>query len=80
MPALDSLPSIYVGYYDDVDSRGSYTGRVLSGLFSSLSYQVHNYGGLVAIRIALGFCEGGLLPGLVCHVLFLHTPFFPTNP
>lgn len=27
--------------------------------------KVHNFGGLVAIRLCLGFCEGGLLPGMV---------------
>jgi hypothetical protein len=41
-------------------------------LSSHPSHQVHNYGGLIAIRMALGFCEGGLLPGLVCDKSFLH--------
>ncbi len=35
------------------------------GLITTLSGLIHNYGGLVAIRLMLGLCEGGLLPGMV---------------
>lgn len=35
--------------------------------------QVNNYGGLLAIRLCLGFCEGGLLPGMVSVVIVLNT-------
>lgn len=36
-----------------------------------ISKQVHNFSGLVAIRLVLGLCEGGLLPGIVSD-----NPFF----
>lgn len=36
--------------------------------------KVHNYSGLLAIRIFLGFCEGGLLPGMVNTLQLGHTP------
>ena len=35
------------------------------GLVTTLSGLVQNYGGLVAIRLMLGLCEGGVLPGMV---------------
>jgi hypothetical protein len=35
------------------------------GVVTTLSGLVQNFGGLVAIRLALGLCEGGLLPGIV---------------
>lgn len=38
------------------------------GIMTMLTGVVHNFGGLVAIRMALGFCEGGLLPGLVLYL------------
>lgn len=34
-------------------------------MVTTLSGVVQNYGGLIAIRCFLGFCEGGLLPGIV---------------
>lgn len=35
------------------------------GVVTTLSGLVQNFGGLVAIRLMLGLCEGGLLPGIV---------------
>lgn len=35
------------------------------GVVTTLSGIVQNFEGLLAIRIILGFCEGGLLPGIV---------------
>lgn len=35
------------------------------GTVTTLSGLVHNFSGLLAIRFFLGFCEGGLLPGIV---------------
>ena len=35
------------------------------GVVTTLTGLVQNFGGLVVIRLALGFCEGGLLPGIV---------------
>ena len=35
------------------------------GVVTTLSGLVQNFGGLIIIRIMLGFCEGGLLPGIV---------------
>lgn len=39
------------------------------GLVTTLSGLVHNFSGLIAIRFFLGFCEGGLLPGIVSCLL-----------
>lgn len=39
------------------------------GTVTTLSGIVQNYSGLLAIRFFLGFCEGGLLPGIVSIVL-----------
>lgn len=39
----------------------------LWGTVTTLSGLVQNFSGLIAIRIFLGFCEGGLLPGIVSH-------------
>lgn len=44
------------------------------GMVTTLSGLVQNYGGLIAIRFFLGFCEGGLLPGIVSPVVRRHTP------
>ena len=38
------------------------------GLMTLLTGFVHNFGGLVAIRMALGLCEGGLLPGMASGI------------
>ena len=35
------------------------------GVVTTLSGLVQSFGGLIAIRFFLGFCEGGLLPGIV---------------
>ncbi|KAI0347207.1 MFS general substrate transporter [Trametopsis cervina] len=44
------------------------------GTVTTLSGLVHNFGGLVAIRFFLGFCEGGLLPGIVLYLSTLYRP------
>jgi len=33
---------------------------------------VRNYGGLIAIRLMLGLCEGGLLPGIVIYMAHMY--------
>ncbi|KAK7438871.1 hypothetical protein VKT23_017798 [Stygiomarasmius scandens] len=38
------------------------------GVVTTLTCLVHNYSGLIAIRIFLGACEGGLLPGMVLYL------------
>lgn len=38
------------------------------GIVTTLTGLVHNLGGILAIRIVLGACEGGLLPGMVCFI------------
>ncbi|KAF9462632.1 MFS general substrate transporter [Collybia nuda] len=38
------------------------------GIVTTLTALVHNFGGLVAIRLCLGFCEGGLLPGMILYL------------
>lgn len=35
------------------------------GIVTTLSGLVEGFSGLIAIRFFLGFCEGGLLPGIV---------------
>ncbi|KAJ6599082.1 MFS general substrate transporter [Mycena vulgaris] len=35
------------------------------GAITTLTALVHDFGGLIAIRMFLGLCEGGLLPGIV---------------
>lgn len=40
------------------------------GVVTTLSGLVQNFGGLVAIRLMLGLCEGGLLPGMVTQILY----------
>uniref|UniRef100_A0A0W0FIY0 Putative MFS transporter n=2 Tax=Moniliophthora roreri TaxID=221103 RepID=A0A0W0FIY0_MONRR len=42
------------------------------GIVTTLTGLVHNFGGLLAIRIFLGFCEGGLLPGMVLYLSTLY--------
>lgn len=36
------------------------------GIVTTLMGLVDSFGSLVAVRVILGFCEGGLLPGMVC--------------
>lgn len=38
------------------------------GIVTTLSGLVKNFGGLVAIRLVLGMCEGGVLPGMVLYL------------
>lgn len=38
------------------------------GTVTTLSGLVQNFSGLLAIRFFLGFCEGGLLPGIVSPI------------
>ncbi|KAI0638046.1 MFS general substrate transporter [Trametes polyzona] len=45
---------------------------VLWGTVTTLSGLVHNYSGLLAIRFFLGFCEGGLLPGIMLYLSTLY--------
>ncbi|KAI0080890.1 MFS general substrate transporter [Panus rudis PR-1116 ss-1] len=40
----------------------------LWGTVTTLSGLVHNFSGLLAIRFFLGFCEGGLLPGIMLYL------------
>ncbi|KAF8974760.1 MFS transporter [Flammula alnicola] len=40
----------------------------LWGIVTTLSSLVENFSGLVAIRIFLGLCEGGLLPGIILYL------------
>ncbi|KAF8469445.1 MFS general substrate transporter [Gautieria morchelliformis] len=38
------------------------------GIVTTLSGLMHTFGGLVAVRIFLGMCEGGILPGMVLYL------------
>ena len=38
------------------------------GIVTTLESQVKNFGGLVACRFFLGFCEGGLFPGMILYL------------
>ncbi|KAK2460028.1 hypothetical protein APHAL10511_007951 [Amanita phalloides] len=52
------------------------TGLVRTHFLSSIQYasyyQVKNYAGFIALRLALGLCEGGLLPGLVLYLSMMY--------
>lgn len=45
------------------------TSSLASDLFMSLysAQQAKSFGSLLAIRVCLGICEGGLLPGMVSY-------------
>jgi len=68
--ALDPYPCCCVGIrnYNDIPGRSCFQ---LDCSQVWWAWQVNSYGGLLAIRICLGLCEGGLLPGIV--TIFLHT-------
>ncbi|KAK7472053.1 hypothetical protein VKT23_000164 [Stygiomarasmius scandens] len=58
-----------------------FTGRfwlpfimILWGVVTTLTGIVKNFQGLIAIRVFLGFCEGGMLPGLVLYLSTLYRP------
>ncbi|KAF8076366.1 MFS transporter [Lyophyllum atratum] len=40
----------------------------LWGIVTTLTSLVNSYGGLIAIRLCLGLCEGGLLPGMILYL------------
>lgn len=42
------------------------------GTVTTLSGLIQNFGGLTAIRLMLGLCEGGILPGIVSNPLELY--------
>ncbi|KAL1677796.1 major facilitator superfamily domain-containing protein [Schizophyllum commune] len=42
------------------------------GVVTVLTSLAKNYGGLIAIRLAIGFCEGGILPGMVLYLSTLY--------
>ncbi|KAI0053623.1 MFS transporter [Auriscalpium vulgare] len=44
------------------------------GIVTTLSGLIQNFGGLVAIRMVLGLCEGGILPGIVLYLSTLYKP------
>lgn len=41
---------------------------ILWGIITMCLGFVRNYGGFVGVRAILGLAEGGLLPGMVCHL------------
>ncbi|KAK7061707.1 MFS general substrate transporter [Favolaschia claudopus] len=44
------------------------------GAVTTLTALVHNFGALIAIRLALGICEGGLLPGIILYLSTIYKP------
>ncbi|KZT39648.1 MFS general substrate transporter [Sistotremastrum suecicum HHB10207 ss-3] len=41
---------------------------VVWGIVTTLTGLVQNFGGLIAVRLALGLCEGGMLPGMILYL------------
>lgn len=73
-PALASHPCISMGHCYNFNFAGSCQHEPCSSDVHFNPPKVHNYSGLLAIRIFLGFCEGGLLPGMVNTLQLGHTP------
>ncbi|KAJ7180067.1 MFS transporter [Mycena crocata] len=46
----------------------------LWGAVTTLTALVDNFGGLVALRMSLGLCEGGLLPGIILYLSTVYKP------
>ncbi|KAJ7433827.1 MFS general substrate transporter [Mycena galericulata] len=46
----------------------------LWGAITTLTALVNNFGGLIAIRLFLGLCEGGLLPGIILYLSTIYKP------
>jgi len=44
------------------------------GAITTLTGLVHNFAGLIAIRMFLGLCEGGLLPGIILYLSTIYKP------
>ncbi|KAJ7781256.1 MFS transporter, partial [Mycena metata] len=44
------------------------------GSITTLTAVVHNFAGLIAIRMFLGLCEGGLLPGIILYLSTIYKP------
>jgi len=44
------------------------------GTVTTLSGLMQSFGGLIAVRIFLGMCEGGLLPGMVLYLSSMYKP------
>ncbi|KAJ7890819.1 MFS general substrate transporter [Mycena leptocephala] len=44
------------------------------GGITTLTAVVHDFGGLIAIRMFLGLCEGGLLPGIILYLSTIYKP------
>lgn len=66
--AMDTLTSFVVGhcyYHDRIRTQILELSR---SILKGCSGKVHNFQGLLSIRIFLGFCEGGLLPGIVSTI------------
>ncbi|KAJ7498941.1 MFS transporter [Mycena latifolia] len=44
------------------------------GAITTLTSLVHNFAGLIVIRMFLGLCEGGLLPGMILYLSTIYKP------